>query len=191
MFKKTLRKIILFGKFKMNNIISHSFEISLKTKIGKYSSIMKNCEIDAFSTIGNYNYIGNNCFITKANIGNYCSIANNVSIGPGEHNLSKISTNSIFYNEEYEALTKLNCTIKNDVWIGVDSVILRGVTIGNGVIIGANSVVNKDIPDFAIAVGSPAKVIKYRFKKNKINKILKSKWWESDIDYARKLMKDL
>ena len=88
-------------------------------------------------------------------------------------------------------MTKLNCTIKNDVWIGVDSVILRGVTIGNGVIIGANSVVNKDIPDFAIAVGSPAKVIKYRFKKNKINKILKSKWWESDIDYARKLMKDL
>jgi acetyltransferase-like isoleucine patch superfamily enzyme len=175
----------------MNNIISHSFDISLKTKIGKNSSIMKNCEIDAFSIIGNYNYIGNNCFITKANIGNYCSIANNVSIGPGEHNLSKISTNSIFYNEEYEALTKLNCTIKNDVWIGVDSVILRGVTIGNGVIIGANSVVNKDIPDFAIAVGSPAKVIKYRFKKNKINKILKSKWWESDIDYARKLMKDL
>ena len=95
MFKKTLRKIILFGKFKMNNIISHSFDISLKTKIGKNSSIMKNCEIDAFSIIGNYNYIGNNCFITKANIGNYCSIANNVSIGPGEHNLSKISTNSI------------------------------------------------------------------------------------------------
>jgi virginiamycin A acetyltransferase len=191
MLKKNLKKILLFVKFKLNHIKSSSYDISFKTKIGKNVSIMKNCEIDSLSSIGKYTYLGNNCNVTKANIGNYCSVANNVSIGPGEHNLSKISTNSVFYNNEYDSLTKLNCTINNDVWIGVDSIILRGVTIGNGAIIGANSVVNKDVPEYAIAVGSPAKVIKYRFKKNKINKILKSKWWESDIDYARKLMKDL
>ena len=191
MLKKNLKKILLFVKFKLNHIKSSSYDISFKTKIGKNVSIMKNCEIDSLSSIGKYTYVGNNCNVTKANIGNYCSIANNVSIGPGEHNLSKISSNSVFYNNEYESLTKLNCTINNDVWIGVDSIILRGVTVGNGAINRANSVVTKDIPEFAIAVGSPAKIIKYRFENSKIDQILQSKWWESDFDDAQKIMEDI
>lgn len=191
MVKNSLKTILLFWKFKFYKIKSKSYEISIKAKIGKNSIIMSNCEIDHLSFIGKYAYIGKNTFITKAKIGNYCSIANNVSIGPGEHNISKISTNSLFYNNEYDELTKLNCIIQNDVWIGVDSIILRGVTIGNGAIIGANSVVTKDIPAYAIAVGNPAKVIKYRFSNKKKEIIIKSNWWKYDFQKARKIIKGL
>ena len=74
----------------------------------------------------------------------YVSIANNVTIGAGEHDLNKISTSSLFYDNAYDVLTEKDCIIGNDVWIGVDSIIRRGVTIGNGAIIGANSFVNQD-----------------------------------------------
>lgn len=191
MVKNFIKKILLFCKFKFYGIKSKSYDISLKTKIGKNSIIMSNCEIDHLSCIGKYTYIGKNTFITKAKIGNYCSVANNVSIGPGEHNLSKISTNSLFYSNEYDELTKLNCNIQNDVWIGVDSIILRGVTIGNGAIIGANSVVTKDIPEYAIAVGNPAKVINYRFSNKKKDMIISSNWWKYDFQKARKIIKGL
>ena len=147
---------------------------------------MDNTEVDFSSSIGKYCYIGKNCFITKANIGNYCSIANNVSIGQGEHCTSRISTSSLFYEDTYEVLTSKDCTIENDVWIGVDAIILRGVLIGNGAIIGANSVVTKNVPPFAIVVGSPAAIIRYRFNNTQIGKILKSKWWDLDLKMARK-----
>lgn len=62
------------------------------------------------------------------------SIANNVSIGQGEHKTAAISTNSIFYANEYDELTEGECIIGHDVWVGTGAIILRGVTIGNGAI---------------------------------------------------------
>ena len=70
----------------------------------------------------------------------------------------------------------------NDVWIGAHSVILSGVKIGNGAIIGANSVVSKDIPDYAIAVGSPAKVVGLRFQQSTIDLLLSTKWWDWPLE---------
>lgn len=133
--------------------------------------------ISADSIIGKYTYIGRHCVITKSKIGRYCSIADNVTIGPGEHDIYKISTSSVFYEDPYSELTTQSCEIGNDVWIGVNSVIRRGVKIGNGVVIGANSFVNTDIPDFAVVVGNPAKVIKFRFELEKRNLISQSDWW--------------
>lgn len=59
-------------------------------------------------------------------------------------------------------------TIANDVWIGSNTIILKGVTISEGAVIGAGSVVTKDIPEYAIAVGNPCKVIKYRFDEEQL-----------------------
>lgn len=101
--------------------------------------------VDEHSTVGEFTYIGYNSFVTKAQIGRYCSIANNVSIGPGEHNIDTVSSNTLFYADPYSKLTEKDITIGHDVWIGVNSVIRRGVTIGNGAVIGANSFVNTDI----------------------------------------------
>lgn len=163
-------------------------------KISKKPSdpvIMSFSTVSQDSQIGKYTYIGYNCFVTKAQIGNYCSIANNVSIGQGEHDLNQISTSSYFYENAYEKLTEKSCMIGSDVWIGVDSIIRRGVKIGDGAVIGANSFVNEDVPDFAIVAGTPAKIIKFRFDEEKILKIKNSKWWNLNIEDARHQMKEL
>ncbi len=153
--------------------------------------IMNSTFISSDSVVGDYTYIGFNCFITKAQIGRYCSIANNVSIGLGEHDLTEISTNSCFYENAYEKLTEKSCIIGHDVWIGVDCIVRRGVKIGHGAVIGANSFVNSDVPDFAIVAGSPAKIIKYRFDEEQISKILESNWWHFEIDAAKNIFKSL
>jgi len=70
--------------------------------------------------------------------------------------------------------------IENDVWIGANSVIMPGVKVGNGAIIGANAVVTKDVPDYAIVGGVPAKIIKYRFDEKTISSLLELKWWDLD-----------
>ena len=125
-------------------------------------------------------------------IGNYCTIGDNVYIGQGEHNYRQIALSGQLYDfNSYEKYTQKDCIIDNDVWIGVGAIILRGVTIGDGAVIGANSVVTKDIPPYAIAVGSPAKVIKYRFSEEEIKKLLEVKWWEYDMEEARKIVAKL
>ena len=160
--------------------------------IGKNSEIMEPAYVDKNCEIGNYTFIGTHSNITRAKIGNYCSIGNFVAIGPGEHNIESISTSTFFTNGDiYKELTQKECIIGNDVWIGTKSVIRRGVTIGDGAIIGANSFVNKDVPDFAIVAGSPARIIRYRFDKDKIKKIKKSKWWLYDLDDAKKIIEKL
>jgi FkbM family methyltransferase len=153
--------------------------------------IMSGTQISADCQIGDYSYIGHNCFITKSTIGRYCSIANNVSIGQGEHDFNRISTSSIFYEYPYQELTRKACMIGNDVWIGVDAIIKRGVVIGDGAVIGANSFVNTDIPAYAVAAGSPAKILKFRFSPGKIAEIRKSSWWNYDLNDAKNIIRAL
>lgn len=191
MIKKLVKRIYFMILQKKKNLTVYSEDCSLKTKFGTNIEIGKNTFVDRNCNIGSYSYIGKNCNITKATIGRYCSIANNVSIGQGEHDLTKISTSSVFYNSSYEELTKKECVIGNDVWIGTDSVVLRDVKVGDGAVIGANSVVTKDIPPFAVVVGSPARIIKYRFDDKNIKKIIESKWFEYDIEEAKKVIKEL
>ena len=168
-----------------NRIFSHN--VHLNSLQGQDIEVREGTLIDAASLIGSYSYIGRNCAITKSSIGRYCSIANNVSIGQGEHELDRISTSSYFYNSAYEVLTSKECNVGDDVWIGVDAIILRGVSVGIGAVIGANSVVTKDVPPFAVAVGCPAKIIKFRFKSDKANSILESKWWKETPEKAKNI----
>jgi len=153
--------------------------------------IMPSSLLSGENKIGEYTYIGFNCIITKSTIGRYCSIANNVSIGIGEHKINRISTNSIFYKDPFKTLTEKECTIGNDVWIGSNVIIRRGVTVGNGSIIGSNSFVNKDVKPFEIVAGSPAKHIKMRFSEEQINLINNSDWWDEDLAEAKEKIKKL
>lgn len=93
------------------------------------------------ATLGLGTGFGYNCFVTKASVGRYAGIGNNVSIGLGEHKLDRIPNAATLYDEEniYEVLTEQACTIGADVWIGVDSIIRRGTEIGTGAVVGANS----------------------------------------------------
>lgn len=81
-----------------------------------------------------------------------------------------------------DIVEKPSVIIGNDVWIGQDVTILKGCHIGNGAVLASNSVITKDVPDYAIVGGIPAKIIKYRFSEEIIKKLLKLQWWDLSLD---------
>lgn len=132
---------------------------------------------------------------TKLKIGKFCSIAADVLfLLGGEHRKDFISTypfNALmesFNHIEGHPASKGDIIVGNDVWIAHGAKILSGVTIGDGAIIAANSLVTKDIPPYAIAMGSPAKVVKYRFDEDTIEKLLKIRWWDFDDEEIIKII---
>jgi virginiamycin A acetyltransferase len=184
-------KLNSFNSATSNIIQSH--KVVTEAIKGHHITILDGCYVCDKSSIDSYSYIGYNTLISRSDIGRYNSIASNVNIGHGEHPLDKISTNTLFLAPAkiYEILTDQPCIIEHDVWIGVNSTIKRGVTIGTGAVIGANSFVNADVPPFAIVAGSPARILKYRFDEDKIERILLSKWWEHDLEQAKLIIEQL
>lgn len=121
---------------------------------------------------------------TRFEIGKYCSIASGVQILlGGEHRKDWVTTypfNVIFpeaRNIKGHPASKGDIVIGNDVWLGLNAIILSGVKIGNGAVIGAGSVVVKDVPSYSIVVGNPAKVIGFRFSSEIIEELEKIQWW--------------
>lgn len=109
-------------------------------------------------------------------IGKYCSIAKNTTfLLGGEHNYKTLSSFPFkkIYSNTDEAFSKGDIIVDDDVWIGYGATILSGVHIGQGAIIGACSVITKDVPPYAIVGGNPAKIIKYRFSNEIIEKLMK------------------
>jgi acetyltransferase-like isoleucine patch superfamily enzyme len=184
MLKLWLRRFIgIYRNLKDGNRIDFA-EVALATTVGHHVHVCARTSIDRYCTIGSYTFVGFNCTITRATIGRYTSIANNVTIGPGEHRLDRISTSQQFAPLGFEELTSAPVVIGNDVWIGVDSIVRRGVTIGHGAVIGANSFVRDDVPPFAIVAGSPARVVGYRFTAAQRDRITTSQWWELEREAA-------
>lgn len=116
----------------------------------------------------------------KLEIGHFCSIAQDVHfLLGGGHKMGTISTfpfEKLIFGVPYEASTKGPICVKDDVWIGYGSIILSGVTIGQGAVIGAGSVVVKDVPPYAVFAGG--RIIKYRFSAPVIEKLVK-------VDFAK------
>lgn len=159
-------------------------------KVGQKSSVLN-------AEVGKYSYIGRNNGVTNAKIGNYCSIGSFVTIGGGVHPLNRISTSPLFYDngndwktsdfisKDNKEVDQLLTIVGNDVWIGDYSYIKAGVKIGDGVIIGAGAVVTKDVPPYSIVGGVPAKVIRYRFSEEIIERLLEIKWWDKDEKWLK------
>ena len=141
--------------------------------------------------IGTYSY--GSCFdpgsmLSGITIGRYVSFATGVRIFLQNHPLQKLSTHPLFYhgsNDGSQAadLPLGSLDIGNDVWIGCNALILPGCRrIGNGAVIGAGAVVTKDVPDFSVVVGNPAKRIRDRFPAEIVERIQASKWWLMPIE---------
>ncbi|WP_049142189.1 CatB-related O-acetyltransferase [Enterococcus faecium] len=160
--------------------------------LGTGNRFTKGVFIEEGACIGKFNYFGPYSMVNNARIGNYCSFAPNVKVGPGEHSINHVTTyQKISSKINGFRLSQNPAVIKNDVWCGANVVVMQGVTIGNGAVIGANAVVTHDIPDYAIAVGIPAKVIRYRFKEESIEKIIRSNWFEEDFEEACSILLEL
>ena len=149
------------------------------SRVAEYASI-KDTKIGAYSTLGRYSKI------VHTEIGKYCAISWDITINAISHPYNNLTISAFPYVPRLGNFVKVKnqsykeVIIKNDVWIGANSVVMPGVVIGNGVVIGAGAVVTKDIPDYAIVVGVPAKVVKYRFEKNVIERLLEIEWWNFD-----------
>jgi virginiamycin A acetyltransferase len=124
--------------------------------------------------------------INPITIGNFCSIARNTDIQEYNHNYNRITSyfihRNLFLEKNNEEISSGPITIGHDVWIGTGCKILSGVTIGNGAVVGANAVVTKDIPAYAIVGGNSAKVIKYRFSQEIISILEEIAWWNWPIE---------
>lgn len=138
------------------------------------------------SHIGKYSRVNPNCKLLNTSVGNFTAIGRDTTLGLGRHPMNYISTQNIFYkknnlnnkwvkNIDFPALS---INIGNDVWIGAEAMVLDGVTVGDGAVIGARSVVTKDVPPYAVVVGCPAKILKYRFSSEVIERLLEIKWWD-------------
>jgi acetyltransferase-like isoleucine patch superfamily enzyme len=133
----------------------------------------------------------------KLVVGNFCSIAGGVNIYlGGNHRTDWVTTypfghlhKKIFTNFNGNGLpsTKGDVIIGNDVWIGANVTIMSGVTIGDGAVIANNSHVVKNVEPYSIVGGNPAKLIKYRFSQEQIEKLLQIKWWYWDDAKINKL----
>lgn len=136
-------------------------------------------------TYGRINVLRNKGSDSKISVGKYCSIASNVTfITGGIHPIDWVSLYPFRINWQLENAyndgmpsTNGPIIVGNDVWISTGVTILSGVRIGNGAVIASNSLVTKDVPNYAIVAGVPARLIKYRFSDEQIAHLEKIQWW--------------
>jgi phosphonate metabolism protein (transferase hexapeptide repeat family) len=143
----------------------------------------------AETVMGDYSYVVNDSSIIYATIGRFCSIAAHTRINPGNHPLERAALHHFTYRaakyelgEDDDAFfdwrRASHVTLGHDVWIGHGATILPGVSIGTGAGIGAGAVVSKDVPPFAVVVGVPGKVIRFRFPPQIQAALLRIAWWD-------------
>lgn len=147
-------------------------------------------------TYGDINIFGE---LNDVYVGNYCSIATNVLFDCGlnhnYHNLSNYPFNNFFKKEcgdlSNNVMTRGDIIIGSDVWIGRDTIIMSGVTIGDGAIVGAKSIVTKNVEPYSIVGGVPAKHIKYRFESDVIKTLMNIQWWKYPENEVRRISRIL
>lgn len=193
-FINFLKKIYIIHKYKaLSIIVGKNCNLFSNIILEGKNKIGNNCKIGGKLGVGTY--VGNNCYLI-ADIGRYSAIANDVKIIVGNHPTKTfVSIHPCFYSinsahfsyikkNKFKEIDRFseNCYVKigNDVWIGEHVRILSGVTIGNGSIIAAGSIVTKDVPEYSIYGGVPAKLIRKRFSNDQINQLNKIKWWDKD-----------
>jgi acetyltransferase-like isoleucine patch superfamily enzyme len=198
-FSTIIRKNSKFGSF--CRIGESYFENST---LGNYSSVANLCNIvdsefgdhvqvgknvsSYKTTIDRYTYICESSVLAYTSIGSFCSIGHRLMSAGANHPTGWVSTSPVFYStrkqcgvsfsseDHYQEINSIK--IGNDVWIGNNVTILGNVTIGDGAVIAAGAVVTKDVPDYAIYGGVPAKLIRYRLPEEVIQGLKKLEWWK-------------
>jgi phosphonate metabolism protein (transferase hexapeptide repeat family) len=169
--------------------------------LGRYTEVGAGCTI-AHSSLGDYSYCVGSTQIAYSQIGKFANIAAHVRIYASMHPMERASLHHFTYRSaqyfegetddqaffDWRASTPI--TIGHDTWIGHGAVIMPGVTIGNGAIIGSNAVVTKDVADFAITVGVPARTIRQRFADDVVGRLDAMAWWDWSHDRLHQALPD-
>lgn len=142
--------------------------------------------VENYVSIGRRSYWNSGMCWDRVRIGRYCSIACNVSIGVGNHRLTLLSTSPFIYGVNFQE-DHIDTVIANDVYIGENAIVMKGVRVGDGAVIGAGAIVTHDVPPWAIVVGVPARVLKYRFDERTRQRLAAVQWWTMDEDELRRL----
>ena len=186
-------KFKLQFKYKKEHLRIGYMSFAHNTIFGKYNLIQDDCIIKN-CILNDFTYVSNRSQILNSKIGKFTSIGPDVKIAPGNHPTRTIvSTHPSIYSNPENLLKNFmvenmfnfskKTIIGNDVWICSGAVISDGVTISDGAIIMANSVVTKDVEPYAIVGGIPAVFIRQRFEQEKIDFLMKFKWWDKEISW--------
>jgi len=193
----------------MTSTIAKTASISAATVLEDPVHIGPNCVIQAAS-MGRYTFVNiGTCIFGRVVVGRFSSFARNCQVGGAEHAIHHLTTSSFGSNRRWfpddplaqsarrRVWTKAlppgrkargaNAIIGNDVWVGAAAIVLDGITIGDGAVIGAASVVTKNIPPYAIAAGNPAKIIRYRFDSDIISRLMAAAWWNRESEFIATL----
>lgn len=174
-----------------NGEVNSPFSYESPVEIGVGTSIFTDVAIGAHS------YVNGGTIREQTRIGRFCSIADGVVLGAPNHAIDLLSTHPFATKAPMDSTygfpfrsnktNSRNTIIGNDVWIGVNAIVVEGVKIGTGAIVAAGAVVTKDVSPYAIVGGVPAKVIRYRFPDDVIEKLLESEWWRLPFDMLKNL----
>jgi acetyltransferase-like isoleucine patch superfamily enzyme len=169
-----------------NNVLINRNCLIVNSSLGEHVTVYKNCSLSDVA-VERFSYIAGNSVLSMVQLGGFCSIGPELICGLGGHPTHFVSTNPVFFStlrqsgisfsdKDYFS-ERQETVIGNDVWIGARVLIKDGVRIGSGAIIAAGAVVIKDVPDYAVVGGVPAKLIRWRFPQSIIEKLLQIKWW--------------
>jgi acetyltransferase-like isoleucine patch superfamily enzyme len=188
----------------MFSIISHvwcKFTKIARGRSVRRSSVHRSSKVEAGSTLidsrmDKHSFCGYDCTVLNADIGAFVSIANRVSIGREAHPMHFVSMSPVFLSHKDSVKTKFanisfphetRTVIGSDVWIGDGVFVKAGVRIGNGAVVGMGAVVTRDVPDYAIVAGNPARLLRYRFDEPVRTALAASNWWALEDEELAKV----
>jgi len=175
-------KLAPFAKI-MNSSLSGNLFLGL-------SSCINRSDLGRYVGVSYFSYLADTC------TGNYCTFGSRISVGAFSHPTNFLTVHEVGYRNTVESYGEtmlasdspgylearsVKTEIGNDVWVGDNSVILKGVKIGNGAIVAAGSIVTKDVAPYSIVGGNPARIIRMRFSDDIVEKIQATKWWEHSM----------